>query len=91
MKIRVMITVNGLVQGVNFRHNTRQTALRHNVKGWVKNLPDGAVQGCFEGEELDVMTLVDWCRTGPGRSRVDEVNIEKGAFSGEFDIFEIRQ
>jgi hypothetical protein len=36
------------------------------------------------------MALVDWCRIGPNRSRVDEVTIEKGAFSGEFDVFEIK-
>ena len=90
MKIRVMITITGAVQGVNFRHFTQQSALRHDVKGWVRNLPSGAVQGCFEGEEMDVMTLVDWCRTGPSRARVDEVKIEKGEFSGEFKVFEIR-
>jgi acylphosphatase len=90
MKIRVTVTVTGLVQGVSFRHSTRQAALQHRVTGWVRNRPDGAVQGCFEGEERDVMALVDWCRIGPNRSRVDEVTIEKGAFSGEFDVFEIK-
>jgi acylphosphatase len=90
MNIRVMVTVKGLVQGVNFRHYTRQTALRHHVIGWVRNLPDGSVQGCFEGTEDAVNALVTWCRTGPPSSRVEEVVVDQGEFRGEFSGFEIR-
>ena len=53
MKIRARVIVTGLVQGVNFRHYARQAALSNNVSGWVMNLPDGSVEGCFEGEESD--------------------------------------
>ena len=90
MKIRAMVTVSGRVQGVNFRYYTKQTAERLNVTGWVKNLPDGRVQGCFEGEENDVSALIDWCRTGPGSARVDDVAVEKGTYSGDFIDFEVR-
>ena len=91
MKIRAMITVKGLVQGVNFRRYTQQAALRHNVTGWVSNLPDGSVAGCFEGEEEDVRAVIDWCRKGPDWARVDEVLMEIGEFRGEFTGFEIRR
>ncbi|KAF0220385.1 MAG: hypothetical protein FD174_1286 [Geobacteraceae bacterium] len=91
MKIRATVIVKGLVQGVNFRHYTQQTALHHNVSGWVRNLPDGSVQGCFEGEERDVNALIDWCRTGPSWARVDEVVVEREEFRGEFDGFEIKR
>ena len=89
MKIRVLVNVKGLVQGVNFRFHTRQTALNLNVSGWVKNLPDGSVQGCFEGEEADVNALVAWCRTGPDWARVDEIMVEKGEYRREFTGFEV--
>jgi acylphosphatase len=89
MKIRSRIIVTGLVQGVNFRYHTRQTALAHDVSGWVKNLPDGSVEGCFEGEEADVNALVDWCRTGPDWARVDHLALKKEAYRGEFDDFRI--
>jgi acylphosphatase len=91
VKIRAMITVKGLVQGVNFRYYTQQTALLHNVSGWVRNLPDGRVAGCFEGEEQDVRAAIDQCRKGPARARVDEVQVEIGEFCGEFTGFEIRR
>jgi acylphosphatase len=91
MKIRVMVTVKGVVQGVNFRHFTRQNAIRFDVKGWVQNLPDGSVEGCFEGDEANVRALVDWCRLGPGSSRVDEVQVVRDEFTGEFDDFAIRR
>ena len=89
MKIRAMVTVKGMVQGVNFRRYTQQTAMRFNVSGWVKNLPNGSVAGCFEGEERDVAALIDWCRQGPGSARVSGVEVEAGEFTGEFDGFHI--
>ena len=90
MNIRATITVKGLVQGVNFRYYARQAAQRLNVAGWVKNLPDGSVQGCFEGEESAVNSLIDWCRTGPPAARVEGVEVEKGNYTGEFSGFEVR-
>ena len=89
MKIRARVIIQGLVQGVNFRHYTRQAALRHNVSGWVMNLPDGSVEGCFEGEEPDVNALIDWCRTGPDWARVDHLAVRKEEYRGEFDDFRI--
>ncbi|ACM20326.1 acylphosphatase [Geotalea daltonii FRC-32] len=89
MKIRAMVTITGLVQGVAFRQSTQQTAQRLNVCGWVKNLPDGSVQGCFEGEETDVETLIGWCHEGPSRAEVSGVNVKKEPFSGQFESFRI--
>ena len=90
MKIRVMVTIKGQVQRVGFRHYTQQTALLHNVTGWVRNLPDGGVGGCFEGEEKDVRALIDWCQKGPDWAQVDEVLVEDEPSRGEFTHFNIR-
>jgi acylphosphatase len=85
-----MVTIRGRVQGVGFRHYTQQTALQHNVKGWVRNLPDGNVEGCFEGEERDVRALIDWCRLGPDWAEVEEVLVEDDPYRGEFTRFNVR-
>ena len=90
MKIRATVTVRGRVQGVAFRHCTAKAAAEHRVTGWVMNLPDGSVQGCFEGEEEDVHAQVEWCRRGPDQARVDELELHKGKFTGEFAGFSIR-
>ncbi|HLO24480.1 MAG TPA: acylphosphatase [Geobacteraceae bacterium] len=91
MKIRALVNVTGLVQGVNFRFYTLQSALKLNVTGWVRNLPDGSVEGCFEGEETDVNALIAWCRTGPDSARVDEVVVDRGEFRGDFDGFVVKR
>jgi acylphosphatase len=89
MKIRVKVTVKGVVQGVNFRRFTQQKALHFQVNGWVRNLPDGNVEGCFEGDETNVQALIEWCRLGPGSARVGDVLVERAEFTGEFDDFQI--
>jgi acylphosphatase len=85
-----MVTVRGLVQGVSFRYHTRQRALQLTIAGWVRNLPNGDVQGCFEGDEEDVQALIDWCREGPSLAEVENVIVEKKDFSGEFRGFHVR-
>ncbi len=91
MKMRAMVTVKGIVQGVSFRYYTIEKAMQHNVRGWVKNLGNGDVQGCFEGEERDVKALIDWCRIGPPLASVDEVNVEPEDYIGEFTDFRMRR
>jgi acylphosphatase len=91
MNIRAKILVQGRVQGVNYRHHARLAALQHHVNGWVMNLPDGSVEGCFEGEEAGVEALIDWCRSGPDWADVEHVAVRKEEYRGEFDSFEIRR
>lgn len=90
MKMRATVTIKGLVQGVAFRRYTVEQANRLKVAGWVKNLANGDVQGCFEGDTENVTALIDWCRKGPPRARVDKVTVEQDSFRGEFDDFDIR-
>lgn len=90
MKKRVTVMVSGRVQGVNFRHFTSQSARRLGVKGWVRNLADGSVEGCFEGEATAVDALVEWCRSGPDYARVDSLELRDEPYVGEFDEFQIR-
>ena len=90
MNRRVRVTVTGIVQGVNFRRYTQMSASGLKVTGWVRNLPTGAVEGCFEGESGAVDALLEWCRSGPPAGRVDAIEVEEEPFVGEFDSFTIR-
>ncbi|HEX9079951.1 MAG TPA: acylphosphatase [Desulfuromonadaceae bacterium] len=90
MNIRVSVVVNGRVQGVAFRHFTVARALDLGVCGWVRNLPDGSVEGLFEGAEPRVNALVEWCRQGPPSARVDRLEVHPGTYTGEFGDFTIR-
>jgi len=90
MNRRVSVIVSGIVQGVNFRRYTQLTARQLGVKGWVRNLPDGRVKGCFEGEAEAVGSLLDWCRSGPPSGRVDNLDIQEEPFAAEFSDFSIK-
>ena len=87
---RIHIFVTGRVQGVFFRQSTRVMAIKNNVNGWVRNLDDGRVEIIAEGEESNIDTLADWCKTGPANSRVDESKLLEEESTNEFKIFEVR-
>lgn len=87
--VRAHAYIEGRVQGVAFRWETQRAAAKHQVRGWVRNLPDGRVEAVFEGPRPQVEAVLDWCRRGPAISRVDEVDIQWEDFKGEFDGFSI--
>jgi acylphosphatase len=89
-KTRVHIFVSGHVQGVFFRQNTKRQALNHGVAGWVRNLRDGRVEAVFEGEEMAVKELVDFCRHGTSSAKVNNVEINYEPYKNEFNDFSMR-
>ncbi|RJS84645.1 acylphosphatase [Candidatus Bathyarchaeota archaeon] len=89
MKVRAHVYVSGLVQGVFFRYETMLNAKRRNVKGWVRNLPDGRVEAVFEGEKEDVESLIAFCRRGPPGAVVTSVDVKWEKPTGEFKDFRI--
>ncbi|MBW2654349.1 MAG: acylphosphatase [Deltaproteobacteria bacterium] len=89
-KIQIKVIVKGRVQGVFFRANTKDTADRLGIKGYVKNLPNGSVEAVFEGEQSAVTQMMEWCHKGPVASKVEHVMTEKAEASSNFEIFEIR-
>ena len=74
--VRYRVLITGQVQGVNFRAACRQTALKHGVHGWVRNLPDGRVEAAFEGPAGDVQQMLDWARCGPRLAVVADVEVQ---------------
>ena len=86
---RVHLLISGDVQGVGFRHATRQCARPLGVVGWVRNLPTGQVEVVAEGEPGPLDRLIDWAKVGPRSARVDDVQIEWAEATGEFGEFSI--
>ena len=89
-KTRVHIRVTGRVQGVYFRYAVEEEARHRGVTGWVRNLPDGRVEGVFEGEDPRIKEILAFCRRGPPHARVDRVDVSEEPFRGDFRSFEIR-
>lgn len=86
---RVRVLVSGKVQGVFFRQSTQEQAERLGVEGWVRNLTDGRVEGLFQGPAEAVDDLVAWCRRGPARARVEDVEVVLEAPRSDIQAFRV--
>ena len=89
-KIQIKVVVKGRVQGVFFRVETKNTADRLGLNGYVKNLSNGSVEAVFEGDQQAVTQMVEWCHKGPAISKVEHVLTEKAEAALNFTSFEIR-
>jgi acylphosphatase len=67
------VSIRGRVQGVGFRIWTERQARMLNLRGWVRNEPDGSVAALVGGAEDAVQTMLDLFRRGPSAARVDGV------------------
>lgn len=79
------------MQGVYFRASTVQQARHLGLTGWVTNRRNGSVEVLAEGPSDKLEELVAWCRQGPPGARVENVDLQRQDFRGEFAEFRIRQ
>ncbi len=89
MAVRKRVVVRGNVQGVFFRDSTEKEAGSRGVAGWVSNRDDGAVEAVFEGDADAVDAMVEWCRSGPSRADVEDVDVSDEEPEG-LDGFNVR-
>lgn len=82
--------IRGLVQGVSFRYYTRLRAQEFNLRGWVRNLPDGTVEVLAEGSQAHLDQLMTFLNNGPVGARVEAVAINWQQATGQFTDFSIR-
>ena len=69
------VIVHGLVQGVCFRALVRERAERYHLCGYVKNLEDGTVEICVQGEEHVISRFLESLQQESGRARIDDLSI----------------
>jgi acylphosphatase len=85
---RLHIFVSGMVQGVYFRQSTTVKAKECGLRGWVRNLKDGRVEIVCEGNEDSLNIMLEWCKKGPDRAFVDNVDARWEEFKDEFNGFQ---
>jgi acylphosphatase len=73
---KAKILVSGRVQGVFFRHSTRERARFFKISGWVKNQDDGSVEIYARAPKEALEKLIEWCHNGPPNARVEVVHVE---------------
>ncbi|MFZ5596275.1 MAG: acylphosphatase [Bacillota bacterium] len=88
--LRKHVFISGRVQGVYFRAHTMQEADSLNIKGWVRNLPDGRVETVLEGDDESVKSMLEWLKTGIPPARVDDIMVIDENYTGEFLDFRIK-
>ena len=90
MDKQAQIIVKGKVQGVFFRDFTQENATKLRLTGWVRNLSDGNVEVLVEGEEGEILKLIERLKIGPTTAQVKEVTVKWRTSSNAFNNFSIR-
>jgi len=87
--VRRRVLVDGRVQGVFFRDSTKREAEERGVSGSVTNRSDGAVEAVFEGAGDAVDAMIEFCRSGPSRASVEDVEVTKEEVEGSGGGFRV--
>ena len=86
---RLHAVIRGDVQGVGFRFFLIRHAEGLGLRGWVRNLDDGAVELVAEGARGDLEQLLRSAREGPRMARVTRVDADWSVAAGGLDRFDI--
>ena len=89
MKVARKFIISGEVQGVGYRFFAQRAAARHQVVGYVRNLPDGRVEALAEGASASVEAFKHDLATGPSLAvveNVEEINVEPTGVYSSFRI-----
>lgn len=95
MKLRIKITVTGIVQGVGFRPFIYRIAKKHQLSGYVRNRGDAGVEIFLEGKEKDVTSFQSELKTNPPPLaqiyEIGTISIEGKNQYSDFTIYESSQ
>jgi len=87
----LIFRVSGRVQHVWFRGWTIETARSLGLTGWVRNLPDGSVEGQAQGRPEVLERFRERLHEGPPSARVTEVRAEFADLPERFPDFHVRR
>lgn len=87
-QMQIVALATGRVQGVGYRAFCADIAMRLNVEGYAKNLPDGRVEVVGESDEATLRQFVEQLREGPAMGRVENVSYRWEEPTGEYRGFE---
>ena len=77
-----------MVQGVNFRNQSKSLADELLIKGQIRNLSNGEVEIIATAEDGIIQQFIDWCYEGPTHAKVEKVQVEDESLRW-FDDFSI--
>jgi len=80
---------SGRVQGVGFRYTAKNIAMRFDVSGYVRNLPDGRVELIMEGPRQQIEEMIHAVADRMSDC-IRQVETSILPATGEFSHFQIR-
>ncbi len=89
-KTQALVLFEGRVQGVGFRYSVCSIATGYRVKGYVKNLFDGGVELCVEGDSDEVIRFIGAVESGRLKSYIVRVQKSWLDYSGLYNSFSIK-
>lgn len=81
--------VSGRVQGVGFRYYVQDAARSLELRGEVRNLPDGRVEFTAEGDEEALKEFLRKVQRGPALARVADIQVDWRDAQGRFAAFQV--
>ena len=85
------VLVEGLVQGVGYRHFAYHTARRLKLSGWGRNRADGTVEALLSGPPDALEAMLAELGRGPRGAQVRSVQLaEAGGADWTPGVFEVR-
>ena len=91
MRVARHYMISGDVQGVGYRFFAQRVAARHQVVGYVRNLPDGRVEVHAEGTPESIEGFKHDIAAGPQFSRVEQVEEVSVEPTGRYTTFRIER
>ena len=91
MNIARKYFISGLVQGVGYRYFAQRSSAKHQVRGYVKNLPDGRVEILAEGNAAAVEAFRHDLAAGPAYSQVGTIEELVVELTGAYSSFRIER
>jgi acylphosphatase len=89
MKQRITVRYEGRVQGVGFRFTCVNLAQDLDATGWVKNEFDGSVTLVAEGEQDQMMNLLQAITNSHLGRCITHERVRHSTATGEFDRFTV--
>jgi acylphosphatase len=83
------ITVSGRVQGIGFRWFVQNCAMRHGIRGYVKNMPNGTVLIIATGNTDNLNLFIPEIKQGSRHSVVSDMKVEELTHHSEYEEFVI--
>ncbi|RLG59435.1 MAG: hypothetical protein DRN95_02090 [Candidatus Hydrothermarchaeota archaeon] len=89
MPVRYVVLISGKVHKGGFRSFIKKNALLMGVTGYAENLSTGEVLLVLEGEEKDILKLLEIVeKEAPSFIKVNNIQKRKDVYKGSFSDFE---